>query len=279
MLNQVSDTHFKIIDRFGSLPTVEISFASHKAFISKFGGQLLAWEYKGVPILFENENGDLTGNKPYRGGAPICFPFFTDGKFIDGNKHSPSHGEARKSNWECAEVLLNSDSPSVEMRFQGNPIDGVPLELSIKYIFQSISLQIECSVINQGLSTTPFQLAIHSYFEGDALSANLTGVGEKYLDSLDNFDEKVEKFSPVAKLDRIYTSPDENITLSMPKYRLSIHNSNFTDSIVWCPGQDHGISDLGAPNFLCVESGVVTNPVQLASHQTWKGTVQYTVEV
>ncbi len=61
-------------------PIIEIRSEDSVFRLSNFGGQLIAWEKSGVPILFENKEAAITdGVTAYRGGAPIIFPYFGKG--------------------------------------------------------------------------------------------------------------------------------------------------------------------------------------------------------
>lgn len=269
------------IEDYGQLQAYEIKTGPNRAIFSRFGGQLISWEHDGIPILFENEHADLSTKTPYRGGAPICFAAFGDGKFIDGQSHSPSHGEARTTIWNIANSVLSGNKASINFECISKSITGIPLGLNICYTILNNTLEIDFTVKNVGLSPSPFQLAFHSYFFGDPSKASVDGIGEQYIDANDGFSKKsgVLGLESSTLVNRIYTSPKPIIDLTMERYFLSITNTNFSEIVVWNPGPEHTFKDLGEPYFLCVESGRILNPPILEPEEEWKGKVTYKVSI
>lgn len=266
----LSENRIRKIDSYGCLESYEINMGRHRAVISRFGGQLLAWEFAERSVLFENKQADLSMKSPYRGGAPICFPIFGDGKFIDGEKHEPSHGRARVTVWS-APVLV--DESSVELKCEIESVTGIPLELIVRYRFLDRSLQTEFNVRNTGLSPTPIQLAFHSYFDGEPVA--LRGIGGRYIDANDGFKNKQGGLPPDWIVNRIYLEPEPAIDLEMKGYSLKITSHNLPNVVVWNPGPDHLFNDLGDPRFLCVESAVIEKPETLDPHAEWNAWVRY----
>lgn len=276
-----SATQMNSIEDYGQLQAYEIKTGPNRIILSRFGGQLISWEHNGIPILFENEHADLSSKTPYRGGAPICFAAFGDGKFIDGQSHSPSHGEARTTIWNIANSELSGNRASVNVQCISKSITGIPLGLNICYTLLNNTLGIDFTVRNVGLSPSPFQLAFHSYFHGDPFKASVEGIGEKYLDANDGFSEKFGDLglNSSTRVNRIYTTPKQVVDLKMNRYDLTITNTNFPEIVVWNPGPEHTFKDLADPYFLCVESGRILNPPTLEPEEEWKGNITYKVSI
>lgn len=266
-------------NNYGELGAYELNAGKHRSIITRFGGQLIAWEYDGVPILFENERADKSGKTPYRGGAPLCFTYFGDGKFIDGQKHTPSHGEARTTLWSIPTIEKLEDAHTISIDTSVNSITGIPLEIRVTYSFKDNCLEVTFGIENTGLYPSPFQLAFHSYFQGDPSAAKVSGIGEKYLDANDEFKSKLGGLGleSSTQVNRIYSSPNPEINLKMDNFTLNILNSGFPEVVVWNPGKNHTFKDLGDPNFLCVESGLILNPVTLNPHTKWSGRIVYSL--
>lgn len=272
---------FKSIEEYGSLNAYELKSGVNRAVISRFGGQLISWEHDGRVILFENKKADLSAKTPYRGGAPICFAAFGDGKFIDGQSHSPSHGEARTTLWSIPESDFSSNGCTLSLECTSKSITEDPLKIAISYTFSENILGIAFAVKNIGHSPTPFQIAFHSYFYGSPATASVDGIGEDYLDANDGFSKKLGDLglSSSTRVNRIYLSPAPEVILKMDNFSLSITNSNFPEIVVWNPGNEHSFKDLGEPNFLCVESGLITNPKVLNPQSEWNGKINYKVTI
>ena len=75
------------------IKVVRVQHPKAKAAVSLFGGHLISFQPTGEKdLLWLSENANLSGNKPIRGGIPICWPWF--GKAAD-----PAHGFVRNQEW------------------------------------------------------------------------------------------------------------------------------------------------------------------------------------
>jgi len=228
--------------------------------LSSFGAQLISWSKGGVPIMFSNaEHAVFDGVAPYRGGAPICFPHFGKGLLLPGGPTVlPQHGGARTTVWSSevreTSIALRTEQPSPD------GFGPTTLSCELEYFFDE-DLRIEARIANVGENETPFQLAVHSYWAcADASSVTVRGLGEAYLDNLAGYQESFDSApdSPhAAPYDRVYTGPSEDLELVTEAYDLSISTQGGSAAVLWNPGPNHPISDLGIPNFVCVENGVI----------------------
>lgn len=235
--------------------------------LSAFGAQLLSWTKGGVQIMFSNEGHAIfDGVAPYRGGAPICFPYFGKGLLLPGGPTVlPQHGRARTTVWS-SEVR----SSSIVFRTEQPSPDGfgpTTLSCELEYFFEE-DLRIEARIVNVGENQTPFQLAVHSYWAcADPSGVTVRGLGERYLDNLAGYQQSVdaEPDAPhAAPYDRVYTGPSDDLELVTEVYHLSISTQGGSAAVLWNPGPNHTIGDLGVPNFVCVENGVIYPAEMLA---------------
>ncbi len=255
------------IDSVGD-PTYLLKFGDDEVLISAFGGQILSWSNDGIPIIFSNpERAVVDGKTPYRGGAPICFSFFGKGSLLPlGTTLNGQHGEARITVWDAKvnesqnAVVLTTRQPSAE----GYGPTEFQCELTYKL---TEKLNIQATVRNIGGHESPFQFAVHTYWATQApSSATVKGIGNRYLDNLMGLTEQTEIDSsqphPIP-FDRVYLDSEEHVELGLDHHNIKIETRGCTGAVLWNPGKDHSIRDLGSPDFICLESGVITPSVPL----------------
>lgn len=244
-------------------PTFTLSHGDQEVVVSAFGAQILSWTKAGKPCIFENRDRAITdGKTAYRGGVPVCFPFFGKGTLLPlGTSQSGMHGQARVSIWDSQihesqnAVLLTNTQPSA---------DGYgPTELTceIAYTFGD-ELTIRATIRNTGAKESPFQIAFHTYWATeDPSSVTVTGLGNRFLDNLLGLTEQQEADSSLPHpipFDRVYLDDDPRQALNLGHVEIDILTKGCSGSVLWNPGKDHTIKDLGSPDFICLESGVIT---------------------
>jgi len=240
-------------------PIYSVSVGDSEFELSSFGGQLLSWTEGGVPILFSNEERAIRdGKAAYRGGAPICFPYFGKGILLPSVPLAPQHGRARTTVWTSevreSSIVLRTEQPSAE------GFGPTLFSCDLTYFFGD-GVKIDARVKNVGEAAAPFQLAVHSYWAcEDPSTVVVNGLGARYYDNLAGLVESVDPdpsapHTPV--FDRVYPDAVPEMEVLTDRYRLSILTENCAGAVLWSPGESHGLADLGAPKFVCVESGVV----------------------
>jgi glucose-6-phosphate 1-epimerase len=236
--------------------------------LSSFGGQLLSWNKGGVPILFANEAAAVQdGRTAYRGGAPICFPHFSKGHFLPSNTPvEPQHGRSRTSQWD---VEVREDDQALVFRTEQPSSEGfgpTTFGCEVAYVFTD-DLAIHAKVSNLGERPAPFQFVVHSYWATqDPGRAVVAGLGERYFDNREGLAERLDPDSGKAHtppFDRVYPDAADEMEVRTEVYCLAIKTHGCAGAVLWNPGNDHGIRDLQSPDFVCVESGIVT-PSHLA---------------
>ncbi|MFZ4509273.1 MAG: hypothetical protein ACOYON_16415 [Fimbriimonas sp.] len=231
--------------------------------LSAFGGQILNWTRAGVPIMFANEErAILDGKTPYRGGAPICFPQFSKGALLpSATEVLPQHGRARTSIWDAEireqdnALIFRTEQPSAE------GFGPTVFACELKYVFHE-GVRMEARITNVGEAASPFQFAIHSYWASENPgSVTVEGMGERFLDNLAGLSEAVDADSSsphTPPFDRVYLDDSDRQKLTAERYILDISTENCAGTVFWNPGPAHTIGDLGTPNFVCLESGLIT---------------------
>lgn len=250
--------------------------------LSAFGGQLWSWTKAGIPILFANREAAIVdGQTAYRGGAPICFPYFSKGQLLPrGTVVEPQHGRARNSVWDV-EVL----NDALVLRTQQPAAEGygpTTFQCELTYRFAD-DLEIEARIENLGDAEAPVQFVVHSYWAtGVPEEAKVEGLGVRYLDNLAGYAERDDVSSSERHLppfDRVYLDGSNRQSIRTEAYRLSIATEGCAGTVFWNPGENHPIKDLGRPDFVCVESGIVTPSVTLAPQAEARVRIAYWADI
>jgi len=249
--------------------------------LSAFGAQLLSWTKDGVPIVFANAGrAIIDGHTAYRGGAPICFPYFGKGSLLPGAPTvTPQHGKARTTVWEAEvrdnAIVFRTEQPAPE------GFGPTTLACELAYIFNA-GLSIEARITNIGGTASPFQLAVHTYWAcEDPDAVTVEGLGTRFLNNLIGLqpdDDPSPEAPHLPPVDRVYVDSAAHLVLTAQRYRLDITTIDGSSAVLWNPGPDHTIADLGAPDFVCLENGVITPPVTLEPGQTHVFTLDYRAE-
>ncbi len=216
--------------------------SENEVVVSTFGAQILSWTRGGEAIVFENrERAIVDGETPYRGGAPICFPYFAKGLLLPlGTSLNPQHGRARTTIWDSA--FGDSDTSVTLATRQPSPEGYGPTEFSCRLVYSlSDSLSVQATIRNVGDHESPFQLAIHTYWATEDPSSTVVhGLGDRYLDNAhgmaDCQDPDSSNPHPIP-FDRIYPDAASSLTLSTQEYRVDISTNGCNGAVIWNPGR------------------------------------------
>lgn len=251
--------------------------------LSTYGGQLLSWTQGDIAIMFANrEHAILDGVAAYRGGAPVCFPYFSKGTLMPGNPTLlPQHGRARNSIWsaEIDETLDTVRLSTVQPTAEG--FGPTSFACTLAYRFGD-DLEITAEVTNVGSHAAPFQLAIHSYWATEAPDdARVDGLGEAFLDNLQGYataTDPADNAPHTPPFDRVYPDAAAHLRLETERYILRVETENCPGAVLWNPGPNHPIADLGKPDFICLESGMIYPARELAPEETTRLRIRYQIQ-
>lgn len=254
--------------------------AGDTARVSLHGGHLLSWQPAGAgEQIYASPWSVPAAGKALRGGAPICFPQFSDRGPL------PKHGFARTSRWELvsppapgaeiAQACLQLDSAAASMRWD-HPFT---LVLLVRLGPGWIELQLEAA--NTGRTAFSFTGAIHTYLAvQDVRSAHVRGLqGRAYEDAVDALalkEERAEALAFPGEVDRVYRDAPEALALEGGGMRpRRLLQRGFPDTVVWHPGPDKAarLGDMPPQDWLhmlCIEAAVA-HPVEIAPGKTWRG--------
>ena len=167
---------------------VENAFAS--ALITTHGGSVLSYTPKnGQDLLWVSPTAVYNGQKPVRGGVPVCWPWF--GASTE-NASAPAHGFVRNAVWRLDHVAnLESGVTEIVLTFDSSPetlaIWPHSFHLALKI---EVGEKLAMSLITSNLNDHDIQIteAFHTYFNvADARNLVIAGLeGSTHLDKLSN---------------------------------------------------------------------------------------------
>lgn len=226
------------------------------------GAHVTHWQPAGAahPVLFSGSLASIGEAQAWRGGIPVCAPWFAAGP--DGRR-SPAHGPARTALWRrlTADAAVTRHRLVVDADALGAP---AAIELLLSTARDGDSLRSELVARNLGDAPALVEAALHSYFAvSDAREIELSGLSAApFLDKVTGGREPAGAAIPFGgPVDRVYDSADEPIELRDPGWHrtLRIEREGATHAVVWNPGPD-GPADLAEGEwrgFACVEAAVL----------------------
>lgn len=239
---------------------ITIKHKNFEATILKQGAQLLHFQPAGQEkFLWHTDLSHFVEGKPFRGGIPICWPWFGKAQF-------PAHGFARIMPWELVNRIDDEDAVTLEWRLKDTPktreIWDHPFELSV-WMRLGKSLKMRFSV-DTDVETTG---ALHTYLYTNNLSdVTVDGLGESYTDALRENSLHVssaKSLSVTCEVDRIYPSALDVSIMSEKERVIALHHQNFSDVVVWNPYKD--LPDMTKDSYkkmLCIETARIAKPLK-----------------
>ena len=273
-------------DTLQDLPGIRLDAGSDgQAFLAAQGAQVLSWQASdGIERLYLSPTtGGLTreGRKaaPIRGGAPICFPQFSDrGAML-------KHGFARNLPWHLGDrgtssltmTLHDDDASRHHWPHAFNAQANVRLEPGM--------LEIGFKVVNTGDAPFSFTAALHTYLRvEDIHRIRLVGLQDvAYEDATDGCIVKTQGEPALAfpgEVDRVYmNTPGPMRMVEDDRTLLTITQQGFFDTVVWNPGPDKArlLADMPDDDWLhmlCVEAACASKAVVLLPGESWEGSQQ-----
>lgn len=262
----MNDQPYQIEEKDGNR-FVTVTNASASCRISLFGGHVLSFipSHDNRDRLWVSPVAVLNGDRPIRGGVPLCWPWFSDahGK---AKGELPSHGFLRTQMWDISD--FNCDGTISEMvlepAFTKGPgftyQCGVRLHLTIG---SELTISLETTNLEAQQSFT-IDCALHTYFDVNAIATVvLDGLTGNFKDKLDNWDVKpvVSPYTFSAETDRIHLEAPKSLTILVEDAPyITIGSAGHDSIVVWNPWQSAAsMSDMdafGYKQMLCVETAV-----------------------
>lgn len=245
------------------------------------GAQLTSYyPVNGKEVIWLSESANLLPNKPIRGGAPICWPWF--GQHPTSNT-LPQHGFARTSLFQLETINHNQQGDSdivLKLESNENTLQLWPYQFELYVCFNlGKNLTISVTTKNTSDNQIPLTQAIHTYFRvSNILETQVSGFEQcEYFNKIANETSKQnEKILVVTKeIDRIYYQNNAQVELQDKNNTLMLQHQGSDSTVIWNPWQTNAKSmndfdDDGYQQMLCVESAVTQQNFKLQageSHQ------------
>ncbi|MEN0617067.1 D-hexose-6-phosphate mutarotase [Klebsiella indica] len=252
------------------LELIVIDHPQVKASVAYQGAHLLSWKPAGEEdVLWLSDNTPFKHGVALRGGIPVCWPWF-------GPARQPSHGFARILPWTLKGH--DEDEHGVMLTFALHSSDETrkywPHDFTLYARFKlGQSCEIELEAHGEFETTS----ALHSYFNvGDIAAVKVSGLGDRYIDKVNNSEEGVLSDGVQTypdRTDRIYLNAESCSVIHDDALRRNINviHHHYSNVVGWNPGpalsQSMGdMPDEGYKTFVCVETSCVTVP-QKASEE------------
>lgn len=224
------------------------------------------------PLLFLSEESFFAGDKPIRGGIPVCLPWFSN---LAGNPVAPAHGTARVQAW-AVESTAAADDGSVRLVLSWSADAATrrwfPHPMAARYtVTVGRKLQVELEVTNTGREPFTFTEALHSYFRvGDIRQVRVEGLeAADYLDKTLNFAKKNQGPQAIrfgGETDRVYLATAATAVAHDPAggRNIMVEKSGSQSTVVWNPWSEKAkaLPDLGDDEWqrmLCIETANVAD--------------------
>lgn len=229
------------------------------------GAHVTRWQPEGAehPVLWSSSLATIGERAAWRGGVPVCAPWFGAGP---SGQLRPSHGPARTAPWRrlaTNDPLATRHELSVDTDANGQPAS---LVLSLETRRDADTLDVTLAVTNTGAAEALIEAALHTYL---AVS-DVTTIEVRGLEAAAYFDKVAQASAPASDaiafgdlVDRIYddgVAPVEIVDTGWGRL-LRVDRTGATRTVVWNPGPEHAPGDVGEgewSGFVCVEAAAIT---------------------
>lgn len=250
------------------LQSNDISFEIHHplfdAIVLKQGAQLVHFQPKGSePLLWSAELSTFEKGKAFRGGIPLCWPWF-------GKAGVPSHGFARIVEWELVQYTESYERVGFvfELHDSAHTRAIWPHAFNVQL---AMTLGEDVELFLHVKAEQESTAALHSYIACKEINdVTLTGLGPIYKDALQDGKQCFEAKTVLHvnhAVDRIYTQPEARTILCEKEGRVCISHENQSDVVVWNPWSEGSakLADMKEGDYtkmLCIETARITHPLK-----------------
>lgn len=248
---------------------VEATIGSGHYGVFDQGAHVWSWQPDGAaPVLWMSAKSWFADGQPIRGGVPICFPWFGNGRAGD---QEPGHGFARLHTWHLSDIkdTLDRDGRLLVEYTLDNAMTGQQPDWPYRYEARFVAkftpeyLGMTLEVTNTGQSHVPLDGALHTYLAvGDVRKVSVSGLdGAEYYDKVTGQTETQSgDVTITGETDRVYRSTGE-VVLDDPVLgrKPVIAKSGSANTVIWNPWVDKSAA---APDFgddewqgmICIEA-------------------------
>lgn len=251
---------------------VDNAFATSR--ISLFGAHVLSFVPKSdnVDRLWLSPHAFLNGERPIRGGIPVCWPWFADDHGRDKGE-LPSHGFLRTQTWQIQSSEDTEEGTRIILTPNFSRAEGFEYDCLVTYeILVGKQLSVTLRTENTGIVPFTFNAALHTYFSvANIGKTEITGIEGDYKDKLEDWAVKLtpDPYVFSGETDRIHQFAAPDVTIKVEDTpRTRVTSMGHDSIVVWNPWQGAAsIADMdafGYRHMLCVETsatnGITVEP-------------------
>lgn len=244
---------------------IEIKHPLFQASILEQGAQIIHFQPAGAqPFLWSADLSTYCDGKPFRGGIPVCWPWF-------GKVQVPAHGFARIIPWELIDRDDNVDGVVLHWKLCDNQQTRAIWDYSFELNLQ-MRLGLTCELSLQITAPVETTGALHTYlYTDDVANAVISGLGNCYLDALDAHklvQNNTNKLEINQTVDRIYLDSKVQNNLVDGWRNLCITHHSYSDVVVWNPWDAGAVTipdmlDEDYRKMICIETARISKPFEI----------------
>lgn len=259
-----------------------------EAVVALFGAHLLHYQAHGKqPLLWMSHSSAQDGSKPFRGGVPICWPWFGPSP-ADVGTGKPAHGFARTSTWQLEGVSELAEGTLLHLALESSDETQTLWPHAFRLEFELLvgkELTMSLTTENTGDSELRYRAALHSYFNSlNPETVKISGLGSSYIDKLAASEVKIQAddYLLTGGVDSIYTAPETALTFTNGYGTIQMENGNANSVVVWNPW-DKGAANMADfdtdrwQNMICIETAITGDGivVDAGEEHTLSATLRY----
>lgn len=235
------------------------------AAIALFGAHVLHYQAKNKePLLWMSHTSAQDGSKPFRGGVPICWPWFGPASAEFGTG-LPAHGFARIQAWQLDGVSETEEGTFVHLSLESTEETlamwphAFRLEFEVR-IGQTLTMSLTTE--NTGNNDLSVCEALHTYFNTKGTEfVTIKGLGNHFFDKLTKTNGTQDgDFKLTEAVDRVYSQPEKTVSFTTGYDTIVLDNGGENSSVVWNPWTAaENIADFDSDRWqtmVCVETCV-----------------------
>lgn len=246
-------------------PVIEVQTSVSAATIALHGAQVLTWAPTDhPPVLYVSPRAKMQEGVPYRGGIPICWPWFAE---HPEDKDLPNHGFARTKFWELISGDIDGKLATLVFKLKADKETKkmLPHDFELTCTVRiADKLRVKVNMKNTGEEPYKVSSALHTYLSlGDIERIQLEGVkGSHYIDRLSDDPEPIyqEKNLQIkGEVDRIYSSMSSVLIRDLDRQRsVFVDKAGSRSTVIWNPWKDGSAKITDLPDkayreFVCIE--------------------------
>ncbi len=235
------------------------------AAIALYGAHVLHYQAKDKePMLWMSHTSAQDGSKPFRGGVPICWPWFGPAPAELGSG-LPSHGFARILTWQLDGVSETDEGTFVHLSLESSEETLAMWPHAFRLEFEvRIGTTLTMSLTSENTGNSEFTVleALHTYFNTKGTEfVTVKGLGNSFYDKLTKSNGTQEgDFNLTEAVDRVYTQPENTVSFTTGYDTIVLNNGGENSAVVWNPWTGaEGMADFDSDRWqtmVCVETCV-----------------------